>query len=378
MALHKMWLMQKKFIILTVVVAGIVALIYGLHIAQLGVEVYRAGRGKAVSAVYGTVKVMPKLSMGVRTRVSGVVKFAPVALKDVGESVKKGELLAQVINLDLERELTKVETDLQNTQKRLEMGPSLVPQLQTQEAYAHRLEKLVESNNASLSELERIHNEVRSTREEVHRQQIELERAVTFCTETAKASRERKQWGQIVAPFDGQITMNNVLDGDPVSENTVLVTVETSETFLEGKVNEEDIGRILVGQKAAVRLYSYGNQDFTATVRVIIPNANQQQYALNLTLDALPANLLSGMTGEMNVIIGERANVLIVPSRAVVAGKVFVVDDGIVIPRLVKLGYRNIERTEILEGLREGDLVIVADQDQLRPGQRVRPILVNR
>ena len=373
-----MQLMWKKIIILVAVAVGVVMLIYGLRLAQLGVEVYRAGRGKAVAAVYGTVKVVPQKIMGVRTRVSGVVQFAPAALRGVGAPVKKDELLAQVINLDLERELTKVEIDLQNAQKRLEMGPSLAPQLQTQEAQILRLEKLVESNNAPRSELERARNDLRGTREELYRQQIELERTVAFCTSTVKASREHKQWGQVVAPFDGRINMINILDGDPVSGDTVLITIETSEIFLEGKVNEEDIGRIVVGQKAAVRLYSYGDQDFAATVRVIVPNANQQQYALNLTLDTPPVNLLSGMTGEMNVIIGERANALIVPSRAVVAGKIFVVDSGVVIPRLVKIGYRNIERTEILEGLRDSDLVIVADQDQLRPGQHVRPVLVNR
>ena len=370
--------MRKKYIILVVVVACMAAAIYGLRMAQPVVEVCQAGRGKAVAAVYGTVKVVPTASMGVRSRVPGVVQFAAAALKDVGVPIKKGELLAQVLTQDLDRELTKAEAELQNAQKRLELGPYFAPQLQTQEAYVHRLETLVDSNNAPLSELERARNEARTTREEVRRQQSELERAVTVYTEAVNALREHKQRGQIVMPFDGQISVLNVIDGDPVYENNVLITVETRETLLEGKVNEEDIGRILVGQKAAVRLYSFGNQDFTATVRVIIPSANQQQYTLNLTLDTPPANLLSGMTGEMNVIIGERANALIVPSRAVVAGKVFVVEGSVVMPRLVKLGYRNIERTEILEGLREGDLVIVADQDQLRPGQRVRPVLVNR
>ena len=370
--------MRKKYLILALAGVGVAVAIYGLRMAQPVAEVYRAGRGKAVAAVYGTVKAVPTFSMGVRTRVPGVVQFAPVALKDVGVPVQKGELLAQVITPDLDRELTKAEADLQNAQKRLELGPSGAPILQTQEAYLRRLEKLVESNNAPLSELERARNEARSTREEVRRQQLELERVVTVLTENVNTFKEHKQRGQIVAPFDGRISAVNVLDGDPVYDNNVLITVESREIILEGKVNEEDIGRIVVGQKAAVRLYSFGNQDFTATMRVIIPSANQQQYTLNLTLDTPPANLLSGMTGEMNIIIGERANALIVPSRAVVAGKVFVVDGGVVMPRLVKLGYQNIERTEILEGLRDGDLVIVADQDQLRPGQRVRPVLVNR
>ncbi len=370
--------MRKTVVTLALVGAGVLALIYGLRMARPVVEVYRIGRGKAVEAVYGTVKVIPNLSMGVRTRVSGVVQFAPAALKDVGALVKKGELLAQVINQGLEPDLAKAEAELQNAQKRFEIGPALAAQLQTQEAYVHRLEKLAESNNAPLSELERARNETRSTRDEIHRQKLELERAVTVAAEALKALHEHKQRGQIVAPFDGLISVFNVLDSDSVNENTVLFTIETRETLLEGKVNEEDIGRIIVGQKAAVRLYSFGNQDFTAKVRVIVPTSNQQQYALNLAFDAPPVNLLSGMTGEMNVIIAEHANALIVPTRAVIADKVLVVDGNVVLPRLVTIRYRNIERVEIVAGLRDGDLVIVANQDQLRPGQRVRPILVNR
>jgi RND family efflux transporter MFP subunit len=341
-------------------------------------EVYRVGRGKAVSAVYGTVKVLPNVTMGVRSRVSGIFRLSEIGQKGSGTVVPKGTLLAQIVNEDLERELTKAATDWQAAKQRLEIGPPAAATLKTQEGILARLEKLVELNNAPQSELERARNEVRSTREEVRRQQLELERTVTVLSEQFQALQEHKQRGQIVAPFDGLISIVNVLDGDVVYENNILVTVETQATFLEGKVNEEDIGRILPKQKAAVRLYSYGDQDFTATVRLIVPTATQQQYIIQLGLDTPPPNLLSGMTGEMNVIIGERENALIVPSRAVLAGKVLVVDGGTIAPRAVKVGFRNIERSEIVEGLQEGDLVIVADQDQYRPGQRVRAVLVNR
>ena len=41
------------------------------------------------------------------------------------------------------------------------------------------------------------------------------------------------------------------------------------------------------------------------------------------------------------------------------------------------LGFRNLERAEILDGLKEGEQVVVADQDLFRPGQRVRAITIN-
>jgi len=109
----------------------------------------------------------------------------------------------------------------------------------------------------------------------------------------------------------------------------------------------------------------------------ILPTANNQRYTVTLTLDHPPPNLMSGMTGEMNIIAGQRENALIIPSRAVLADRVLVVKDGVVKPRTVKIGFRNLERAEVLEGLKEGEQVVVADQDLLKPGQRVRAITIN-
>jgi multidrug efflux pump subunit AcrA (membrane-fusion protein) len=83
------------------------------------------------------------------------------------------------------------------------------------------------------------------------------------------------------------------------------------------------------------------------------------------------------MTGEMNIIAGKRENALIIPSRAVLGDRVFVVKDNVVKPRAVTVGFHNLERTEIIDGLEEGEQVVVADQDLFRPGQRVRAVTVN-
>jgi multidrug efflux pump subunit AcrA (membrane-fusion protein) len=86
---------------------------------------------------------------------------------------------------------------------------------------------------------------------------------------------------------------------------------------------------------------------------------------------------MSGMTGEMNVIAGQRENALVIPSRAVLGDRVFVVKDDVVKPRAVKVGFHNLEHTEIIDGLKEGEQVVVADQDLFKPGQRVRAVTVN-
>ena len=59
------------------------------------------------------------------------------------------------------------------------------------------------------------------------------------------------------------------------------------------------------------------------------------------------------------------------------ADQAFIVEDGVIKMRTLKLGYRGLETVEILSGLNEGDEVVVSDQDTFRPGQRVRPVTVN-
>ena len=87
---------------------------------------------------------------------------------------------------------------------------------------------------------------------------------------------------------------------------------------------------------------------------------------------------MAGMTGEMNIEAGKHENALIIPSRAVLADRVFVVKDNVVKPRTVKVGFHNLQRAEILEGLKDGEQVVVADQDLFKPGQRVRAVAINR
>ena len=134
-----------------------------------------------------------------------------------------------------------------------------------------------------------------------------------------------------------------------------------------------DIGLLQNGMKAAVRLYSYAKQDFTATLKEILPQGDNQSYRAILTLDNPPERLLPGMTGELNIIIGVHENALIIPTRALRADRtVLVVENGIVRKRKVEVGFRIIEKAEILSGLQDEEHVILNDLDLFRVGQKVR------
>lgn len=371
--------MKKTVILAALIISATAAILYGVWAARPVAEVYVAQRGTAIAAVYGTVKVQASLTMNVRARNTGTIRFVDRIATNtvVGMVVTQGELLATISNQDLDREITKAETDLKAAEERRSIGPPSQQSLNTQEALLTRLEKLAAMQNVSATDLERTRNDVQSLRERVRGEQLEMDRQVTILRETAGVLQDRKAHCFVTSPMEGYLNTINCINGEFINDGSNPFTVATTSTYLEGQINEEDVGVIAAGMKATVRLYSFANQDFSATVSQVLPTANDQRYTIILGLDKPPANLMAGMTGEMNIIAGKHENALIVPSRAVLANHVLVAKDGVVKRRAVKIGFRNLEHTEILEGLKEGEPVVVADQDLFKPGQRVRAITIN-
>ena len=371
--------MKRTVILAALLISATALILYGLWASRPVAEVYVAQRGTATSAVYGTVKVVASLTINTRARENGIIHFSDRVAKNtgLGFEVKQGELLATIVDENLDREITKAETELKATKERMQLGPPSQPQLSTQEALLTRLEKLAQMQSVPATDLERTRNDVLTLRERVRGEQVELDRVEKIQREQAGVLQDRKARCTITSPLDGYLSAVNCGDGEFIGDGTTPFTVATKSTYLEGQINEEDVGQIAPNMKAAVRLYSYASQNFTATVTSVLPTANNQRYTVTLTLDTAPPNLMSGMTGEMNIIAGKRENALIIPSRAVLADRVFIVKDNVVKPRTVKVGFRNLEHAEILDGLKDGEQVVVADQDLFKPGQRVRAVTVN-
>ena len=82
--------------------------------------------------------------------------------------------------------------------------------------------------------------------------------------------------------------------------------------------------------------------------------------------------LLPGLTGEVQIIIAERANAVSIPRRALVGEYLYVVEGGALARRKIVKGYEGMNQVEIVSGLKEGELVVVEQQDKFREGDRVR------
>ena len=366
----------KKYI--WVAVAGVLLVFAAIYFLTLPVaEIVVVRRGTAVSAVYGTVRIESTLLVPVRAQNAGFIQLAePLSAGRgaIGKKVEKGELLATIADETTARLLKQASADLQAATQRAELPLPSAEALKVAEDNLGRLEKLTALSNVPAVEHEKAKSEVNRLRGLLESERIERDRNLAMLEETRQKLEAQLKNSEIRAPMDGLLTAIKTIEGELVAERAELFTISSPKNYVRGEVDEEDVGEVKVGMTAVVQVYAFRTRQFSAKVSAIQPAADPetQRYTIVLDLENPPENLMAGMTGEMNIITGSHENALILPTRAIVVDQALIVRHGIIQSRTVKVGYRTLDFSEILEGLAEGDRAILSEQDKLRPGKFVR------
>jgi RND family efflux transporter MFP subunit len=340
-------------------------------------EVAVVRRGTAFAAVYGTVRIEPAFVVPVRAQNAGFIKLADAFSSGrgaIGKSIKTGELLATIADETTARQLKQARADLDAAKQRAALPLPSSELLKAAEDNLKRLEQVVASGNVPTVEYEKAKTEANRLRGALETERIERDRNLETLEETVKKLEAQMKNSEVRSRIDGILTNIKTIDGELVAEGNELFTVSSRKNYVRGEVNEEDVGEVKPGMKAIVQLYAYRTQQFAARVSSIQPAADPetQRYTIVLEMEKPPGNLMAGMTGEMNIITGTHEKALLVPTRALLGDQAWIVKNGSVQKRTVKIGYRTLDFSEAISGLSEGDHVIVTDQDRLRPGQVVR------
>ena len=340
-------------------------------------EVATVRRGTAIAAVYGTVRIEPAFIVHVRAQNAGFIRLADefsAGRGAIGKQVEKGQLLATIADEATARQLKTARADLQAATQRAALPLPSSELLKTAEDNVQRLEKLAALSNVPAVDYEKAKSEAKRLRGVVETERIERDRSVETLEETLKKLEAQLKNSEIRSPMDGLLTSIQTIDGELVAEGNQLFTVSSRKNYVRGEVNEEDVGSVKPDMKAVVRLYAYRNQQLAANVSSVQPAADPetQRYTVVLQLENPPDNLMAGMTGEMNIITGTHENALLVPTRAVLVDQVLVIKNQVVQKRTINTGYQTLEFTEVTKGLVEGNRVVVAEQDKLKPGRLVR------
>lgn len=363
-------------VVALLLIAGGAAYYYYIYETIESAEVAPVVRGSALQGVYGTVDVEPVTEVIVRTRNFGMIS----ALKfKAGDVVKMDQVLVETSDESIQRQVDSVNAAVAQAKVRQALGPASAEALKNQVIEVDKLKKLLDANDISPVEYEKAQNSLSSLKDEVQKETLALNTDVDNAERARDAINDQIGHDSVTSPMNGVVLESYCSLGEYVPPQTQICLIGSAENQVVAQVNEEDVGYLSPGMKANIRLYAHQGSTLVGTLKKILPQAANQVYRVIFSLDNPPALLLPGMTGEMNIIIGERKNTLTVPSRAVRHGdQVLAVINGRVQSIHVHTGFHTLERTEILDGLTEGTDVILSNQDLYKPGVRVRSVTIKQ
>jgi membrane fusion protein (multidrug efflux system) len=191
------------------------------------------------------------------------------------------------------------------------------------------------------------------------------------------AQAQRLDYYKVVAPMDGTVLKEDGEVGDMVDPGTILYRIGLEKPlWVVADVNEEDIPRVQVGQKAMLRTDAFANEALSGTVKQITPAGDPISKTFRVRI-GLPDDtpLRVGMSVEANIVSREKRDVIVVPANAVANNSLLTIEDGRARIRKVKIGIRGSGFVEIVEGLSEGELVVSPATTNIKSGSRLRPVL---
>lgn len=358
-------------------------------------KIAKVERGDIARVVVATGKIEPRAIVEVKSKASGIVKNIYV---NYGDSVRAGQVLAELDKEELEARVREARANLQAAQAMEESaaaalernkveaeGPD-IPFLKSAMERAQRMlnEKLVAKNIVEEAEkayqlaLNRQSAAIRALA--VSRAEITRARAqVAQARAVLERAEEDLRNSTIVSPIDGLVLSRNVEVGNAVSSILVLGSQATplftlgdvSDVFVRGKVDQADIGKVYLGQPARIVVESFRDRKFEGKVYRISPygveKENVTTFEVQVSIHNPGQELKANMSANAEIILEEKKNVLLVPEAAVVYDKdrkpaVEVPDAAQEKGRrkvAVKLGISNGIKTELLNGLDEGAQVIL-------------------
>jgi len=293
-----------------------------------------------------------------------------------GDEIKTGQRIALIRSEGMGKGLEGLAAQLE----------SLDVQIKSQEDDVRRSELLLKSGALNQQTYDKQVFGLQATR--AQRKALEANRG-QLAISAANAS--------INAPIDGVIANKMLETGDMAVPQYPLCRILAVETL---KANlaliEEDVSKVRVGQKVALRLDAYPDRVFAGAVSGVMPYLDAQTRTNNVEVtianppdaDSGKRPLKPGMYGRAELVVAERANALVAPETALLLDnkvleeqkpgetlrKVFVVKGDSAERRLVKIGARKGSLLEILDGLKEGERIVVRGQHELRGGEKIEVV----
>lgn len=392
---RKFWIWGGIIVLLAAIVLGVAVAARGndskFEPSQLG----KVDRGDIARSVVATGKVQPITKVEVKSKASGIVTHL---YTDINEQVKQGQLLAQLDQIEILAQVNAQKAQLEAAESNARAAQAAIqydkvnaeaPDLPMYEhTYKRNLEMSKDGvvSQQALDDAEQKYLAAANTRDKavaqitvdtskLHQAQAQVVQAQASLNQL----QEQLSYTTITSPMDGVVLSRDVELGDAVSSilvmgstATLVMTIgDTRQVYVQGKVDESDIGKVYLDQPARIKVESFKDKTFVGKVTKIAPlgveKDNVTTFEVRVSIDNPGGELKANMTANAEILLDEHKNVLTIPEQAVIYDKDRNASVEVPDPQQkkgrrkvdIKVGISNGTRTEVASGLKYGDTVIL-------------------
>jgi HlyD family secretion protein len=352
-------------------------------------------RGTMVRSVVATGKVEPITKVEIKSKANGIIEKLYV---EVDQVVKPGDLLAELDKEQLRARVRELEASLQAKKAALSAAQAQLtknrieaesPDVEfARRSYERALslfdQKLLAQSGLddAKSALEVAENKQRAAQGQLVISQArvgESQAAVAEAQAAVERAEEELANATIRSPIRATVLTRDVELGSPVSSilnlganaSLVMTLGDIESVFVRGKVDEADIGRVRLGQKAKITVETFKDHSFEGRVTQISPigaeKDNVTTFEVKVSIENAEKDLKANMTANAEIILEEHPNSLIIPESAITYdakrnASVDVLDPATKTGRRtvgIKTGVGNGTRTQVVSGLKAGDKVVL-------------------
>jgi HlyD family secretion protein len=352
-------------------------------------------RGTMTKSVVATGKIEPITKVEIKSKANGIIEKL---MTDVDQVVRAGDVLVELDKENLTAQVREARANLQAAKAALEGSEAQLqknrveaeaPDVEFAKRNYARSQQLFADKLVSPQALDDAKSAVDLAANRKSAAQVQLgiskakvaESTANVAQAQAAVERAEEQLANatIRAPINATVLTRDVEIGSPVSSilnmgsaaSLVMTLGDIKQVFVRGKVDEVDIGRVRLGQPARITVETFKDKKFDGKVTQISPIGTEKDnvttFEVKVSIDNPGNELKANMTANAEIVLEEFPNSLIVPEAAITYDAkrnptVELLDPGAKEGRrkvTIKTGVGNGTKTQVIEGLKQGDKVIL-------------------
>jgi membrane fusion protein (multidrug efflux system) len=275
---------------------------------------------------------------------------------DEGDEVEAGQLLFSLDDRKLKKQVAAQEAALEAARSRAQLATLMF----------ERFDQLLAEDAAAEAERDKRKTERETAEADINRIQAEI-----------ALLKERLRDTKIRASIQGALSESMADPGDFVKAGRVLTVLYSSGLEARFSVPEGYAARVAPGQTVELNVRAYPDETFQGTVTFISPGADEgtRTFLTKAKIEDPNGRLKSGMFATVDLILTTERDHPVIPAEALVATRdgyvVYVVEDHVARRHPVEIGLRRPGAVQIIEGLMEGQAIVLSGQMRLTDGTKV-------